>query len=68
LDTGGDTLGWLPIVAVFVNPFIAMFWFVNLVNIFKKLLKQEDVYTDLVWGCITLGWLVFSTSAVAGSN
>lgn len=61
-------MDWIPVAALYANPFVAMWFFVNLVKTIKKIHTGEDYDSNLVWGCIAIGWIVFSTTFLIGTR
>lgn len=49
------------ILALYVNPFLAMWFFAKCVQILKKVKEDLETEKDVIIGSLLLGWLVFST-------
>jgi len=47
------------VIAVYINPLLAIWFFVNFITIIRKVVKDEK-YTSMLWiGSIILAWLFF---------
>lgn len=55
-------------IAIYLNPFIAIWFFVNFTTIIRKIVKGEDYDSNLWIGSLLLAWLVFSFTFLSMSS
>jgi len=59
---------FIGVAAFYLNPILAIWFFVNLTTIIKRIVKDED-YESMLWiGSLLLGWIVFSSTVIAMSS
>ncbi|RNB88603.1 hypothetical protein EDM59_05670 [Brevibacillus nitrificans] len=55
-------------IAFYLNPFIAIWFFVNFTTIIRKIVNSEDYDSNLWIGSLLLAWLVFSFTNLSMSS
>ncbi|WP_289136342.1 hypothetical protein [uncultured Brevibacillus sp.] len=59
---------FIAVSAFYLNPILAIWFFVNLTTIIKKIVKGEDYESKLWIGSLLIAWIVFSFTFISMSG
>lgn len=58
-------MGFIVITALYLNPILAILFFVNFTFIMKKIVNNKDYRRNAVFGSLLIVWIFFSYGLLA---